>query len=159
MGTVYRKTEKGQAEIATRQNNLALKLRSALIMVDGKRTDDELMRMIAAPAEETLQTLLSEGYIEVIGVTAARSPAARPAADEGPSTLPPAPHKPVETVRQQAVRFMSEQLGPLGDNLAVKMEKAKSWEDLHPLLVMAHRYIADNRGGATADAFKAAFLE
>ena len=160
MGTVYRKTEKGQAEIATRQNHLALKLRSALIMVDGKRTDDELLRMIAPPAEEALQTLLAEGYIEVIGLTAARaSSSARPAPEEGPSTLPPAPHKPVETLRQQAVRFMSEQLGPLGDNLAVKMEKAKSWEDLHPLLVMAHRYIADNRGAATADAFKAAFLE
>ena len=54
---------------------------------------------------------------------------------------------------------MSEQLGPLGDGLAMKMEKARTWEELHPLLVMAHRYIADNRGNATADAFKAAFLE
>lgn len=159
MGTVYRKTEKGQAEIATRQNHLALKLRSALIMVDGKRTDEELMRMIAPPAEEALQALLAEGYIEVIGVTAAR--AARPAEEDSPATMPIplAPHKPVETVRMQAVRFMGEQLGPLGDNLAMKMEKAKSWEDLHPLLVMAHRYIADNRGNATADAFKAAFLD
>ena len=96
-------------------------------MVDGKRTDDELLRMIAPPAEEALQTLLAEGYIEVIGLTAARaSSSARPAPEEGPSTLPPAPHKPVETLRQQAVRFMSEQLGPLGDNLAVKMEKARA---------------------------------
>lgn len=159
MGTVYRKTEKGQAEIATRQNHLALKLRSALIMVDGKRTDEELMRMIAPPAEEALQSLLADGYIEVIGVTAGRAAPARPAVEEGPSTLPPAPHKPVEALRLQAVRFMSEQLGPLGDNLAVKMEKARTWEELHPLLVTAHRYIADNRGAATADAFKAAFLE
>ena len=160
MGTVYRKTEKGQAEIATRQNHLALKLRSALIMVDGKRTDEELMRMIAPPAAEALETLLTEGYIEVISVTAARPlAAAKPASDEGAPTLPPAPHRPVETIRLQAVRFMSEQLGPLGDSLAMKMEKARSWEDLPPLLVMAHRYIADNRGNATADAFKAAFLE
>ena len=160
MGTVYRKTEKGQAEIATRQNHLALKLRSALIMVDRKRTDEELMRMIAPPAAEALETLLAEGYIEVISVTAARPPAAAKASpDEGTPTLPPAPHRPVETIRLQAVRFMSEQLGPLGDSLAMKMEKARSWEDLHPLLVMAHRYIADNRGNATADAFKAAFLE
>lgn len=160
MGTVYRKTEKGQAEIATRQNQLAVKLRSALIMVDGKRTDEELQRMIGPAAEEILQTLQAEGYIEVIALTATRNgsaAAAKPAASEGPPSVPP-PLKPVEQIRVQAVRFMNEQLGPLGDMLAVKIEKSKTWEDLHPLLVMAHRAIADHRGNATAETFKAAFL-
>ena len=72
MGTVYRKTEKGQAEVRTRRNQLAMKLRSVLIMVDGKRSDDELAGMIPGEARELLEVLLSEGYIEVIGLTAAR---------------------------------------------------------------------------------------
>jgi hypothetical protein len=72
MGTVYRKTEKGQAEVNTRQNQLALKLRSALIMVDGRRSDDELIGMLPGGSDELLRILLSEGYIEVIGLTARR---------------------------------------------------------------------------------------
>ena len=74
MGTVYRKTEKGQTEVSTRQNQLVMKLRSALIMVDGKRSDDELAGMIPGDARELLQVLLSEGYIEIIGLTAAPRP-------------------------------------------------------------------------------------
>ena len=57
MGTIYRKTEKGQAEIATRQFKLVPRLRSALILIDGKRNDEELRKLIAAQAEETLQAL------------------------------------------------------------------------------------------------------
>ena len=72
MGTVYRKTEKGLAEVSTRRNRLPLKLRSALIMVDGKRSDDELADMMPGETLELLAALLSEGYIEVIGLTAVR---------------------------------------------------------------------------------------
>ena len=72
MATVYRKTEKGQAEVTTRQNNLALKLRSPLIMVDCRRTDDDLLKMIPGNAQELLETLLNDGFIEVIGQTASR---------------------------------------------------------------------------------------
>lgn len=164
MGTVYRKTDKGQAEIATRQFQLPMKLRSALIMVDGKRTDEDLLRMIPGQAQEVLQSLLHEGFIEVVAVAApprasssrAEGASAKPAA--APATLPPAPSRPLEQVRIQAVRFVVEQLGPLGDDIAIRMEKARSWPDLHPALVIAHKLLADNRGAATADAFKAAFL-
>ncbi|AKJ31187.1 hypothetical protein [Caldimonas brevitalea] len=163
MATVYRKTDKGHAEIATRQNRLAMKLRTALIMVDGKRQDEELRRLIPGEAQEWLEILLAEGYIEVIAVTGGRS-TSRPAGEEDlsisafrPSSPPGG--RPVDMLRLQAVRFMSEQLGPLGDSLSMRMEKARTWEELQPLLTTAHRIIADNRGGATAEAFKAAFLD
>lgn len=165
MGTVYRKTDKGQAEITTRQFQLPMKLRSALIMVDGKRTDEDLLRMIPGQAQEVLQTLLNEGFIEVVAVAAPPRPSSsssRPpeGAASKPATpgLPPAPSRPLDQMRTQAVRFVVEQLGPLGDDIAIRMEKARSWPDLHPALVIAHRLLADNRGTATADAFKAAFL-
>jgi hypothetical protein len=164
MATVYRKTEKGQAEIATRQNHLAMKLRSALIMVDGKRTDEELLRMIPGDAHELLQSLLDQGYIEVIGVTANRS---APMASRGPdsvapgdSTLTGGPTGPEYlTLRQQAARFVSEQLGPMGDDLSMRLEKAKSWADIKPLLTMAQRVLQDNRGPTTAEAFRIRFLD
>ncbi|MCW7541779.1 hypothetical protein OOT46_28685 [Aquabacterium sp. A7-Y] len=158
MGTLYRKTEKGQAEIATRQNHLAQKLRSGLIVVDGKRSEAELMRLIPQHPEEVIETLLAEGYIEIVGPSAQRSSPSRSAAAD----TPPAPHplgRPVEQLRSRAVRFIGEQLGPLADQLATRMEKARSWDELQPLLLTAHRILADNRGGATAEAFKVAFLE
>ncbi|HWP20344.1 MAG TPA: hypothetical protein VNO84_14535 [Burkholderiaceae bacterium] len=168
MGTVYRKTDKGQAEIATRQFQLPMKLRSALIMIDGKRTDEELLRMIPGQAQEVLQSLLTDGFIEVVAVTAtprasssssrAPSDSGPPSRSPGPNSVPPAPSRPIEQVRTQAVRFVVEQLGPLGDDIAIRMEKARSWQDLYPALGIAHKLLADNRGAATADAFKAAFL-
>jgi hypothetical protein len=164
MATVYRKTEKGQTEIATRQHHLAMKLRSALIMVDGKRTDEELLRMIPGDAQDVLQTLLSQGFIEVISVTAHR-PA--PAAGRGPDTVPPADStltggpsgSDYVTLRQQAARFVTEQLGPMGDDLSMRMEKAKTWADIKPLLIMAQRVLQDNRGPTTAEAFRIRFLD
>ena len=47
-GTVYRKTAKGMAEIETRVHRLAPRLRGALILVDGRKTDDELATLILA---------------------------------------------------------------------------------------------------------------
>ena len=65
MSNVYRKTERGQTEIATRQYRLAPRLRSALVVVDGKRSQLELAAMIAGEPQETLQALLEAGFIEL----------------------------------------------------------------------------------------------
>jgi hypothetical protein len=65
MSNVYRKTERGQTEIATRQFKLAPRLRSALVVVDGKRSQFELAAMIAGEPQETLQALLEAGFIEL----------------------------------------------------------------------------------------------
>jgi len=65
MNNVYRKTERGQTEIATRQYKLAPRLRSALVVVDGKRSQFELASMIAGEPQETLQALLEAGFIEL----------------------------------------------------------------------------------------------
>ncbi len=64
MSMLYRKTPKAAAEIATRANQLAPRLRAALIVVDGKRSEAELFKLIPGQAVETLLTLLEAGYIE-----------------------------------------------------------------------------------------------
>lgn len=78
MSNVYRKTERGQTEIATRQYKLAPRLRSALVVVDGKRSQLELAAMIAGEAQETLQALLEAGFIELADAAP-------------PSQMPPGP--------------------------------------------------------------------
>ena len=67
MGTVYRKSPKGVIEIETRAHRLTPRVRSVLIMVDGRRGDDELRAVIPQQVDESLQFLLDNGFIEVAG--------------------------------------------------------------------------------------------
>ena len=73
MAPVYRKTEKGISEIETRANRLVPRLRSALIMIDGRRHGDELRKLILGQPDETLAVLLDQGYIELIADAAPRT--------------------------------------------------------------------------------------
>lgn len=67
----YDKTDKGRDEIATRRFQLPTRLRSLLVLVDGKQTDDELIQKIAALGlnELSLNKLEIEGYIKKINST------------------------------------------------------------------------------------------
>lgn len=63
--TVYRKTEKGIAELDKRAYGLSLKLRRALILIDGNKDIAELsVVMRPGEAEETTEQLALEGFIE-----------------------------------------------------------------------------------------------
>ena len=67
----YDKTDKGRDEIATRRFQLPTRLRSLLVLVDGKQTDDELIQKMAALGlnELSLSKLEIEGYIKKINST------------------------------------------------------------------------------------------
>lgn len=65
MTIIYRKTAQGQAEIDTRTRRLSPRVRSALVMVDGRRSDDELHQLVAQ-LDEALTELLEAGLIEAI---------------------------------------------------------------------------------------------
>ena len=91
MSIVYRKTAKGQSEIETRAFRLLPRLRQALILVDGRRSDDELSQMIFAEPRATLEALLADGFIEV-ALTVADKPSERTPAAAAPAPAPtPAP--------------------------------------------------------------------
>lgn len=170
MGTVYRKSPKGVIEIETRAHRLTPRVRSVLIMVDGKRGDDELRAVIPQQVDESLQFLLDNGFIEVAG--AVESPAqggTRPATAESglrvsatPTEAPLAPARPpsqdITRVRREAERALTEQLGPMAESLALKMERARDAGELRPLLESAVQLIANVRGAQAAATFKARFL-
>lgn len=151
MASVYKKTAKGQTEIETRVNRLVPRLRTSLILVDGKRTDDELRTMIAVDADQVLATLLTDGYIEIISTTPPPRPA--PAASDGPS-----PRK-IEETRRAAVRFLNDHLGPSAESLALKIERAQNWGELKPHLEMAEHFLRAGRGPAIGQEFADKFLE
>ncbi|MBC3879978.1 hypothetical protein H8K35_06425 [Undibacterium sp. LX40W] len=64
----YDKTGKGREEIATRKYQLPTRLRSLLVLVDGRQSDDDLLQKMAALGlnELSLQKLEVEGYIKKI---------------------------------------------------------------------------------------------
>lgn len=66
MGVIFAKTAKGQEEVATRSGGLTPRQRRVLIMIDGKRTVDELRELLQADdLQHTLGMLEEEGHIVV----------------------------------------------------------------------------------------------
>ncbi len=163
MSTVYRKTEKGVNEIATRALRLGPRQRSALILVDGRKTDVELAQLILADPAGTLASLLADGFIEVL-TTLADRPAERPPERKAapPATAAPRPaasdSAAFESLRRDAVRALNDQLGPAAEIVAIKIERAKSMPEMQPLLVQAAKLLRNMRGSAAAEAFAARFI-
>ena len=88
--SIYRKTEKGRNEIATRANRLGLRDRTMLIMVDDKTTRAGLLAKNSHPTSDgILNDLLAGGYIEVVRETAAADAAPAPATAEPAAAAPP----------------------------------------------------------------------
>lgn len=92
LNSIYDKTDKGREEIATRKYHLPSRLRSLLVMVDGKQTAADLLKKVATLGldENSIQDLIDQ---ELIGVTvsAELSPAPladAPAADAAASVAP-----------------------------------------------------------------------
>ncbi len=184
MANLYRKTEKGQAEVTTRANRLPPRYRAALIMVDGKRTEDELSGMIPAEPESTLRWLTDSGFIErldgsantsVWGTTgvgtdsvqdksalAAAKSDAKTATPPATSVWPEGPsasRTPIDRIKKDAVRELLGMVGPMAESLAVKIERARSREELKPLLEMGYKTIANTRGTTAANEFHARYIE
>lgn len=156
MPTIFRKTAKGVAEIETRAHRLAPRMRSLLILVDGRRDADDLKTLITQQAEETLQALAEQGFIEAVGETV-KAAAAAPAAAPPEAAVAARTTADFETMRRAAVRALNDTLGPSGESHAVRMEKARSLQELQPLLAVAAKLVAAARGPAAAEAYAQRF--
>jgi hypothetical protein len=164
MATVYRKTHKGQAEIETRAHRLVPRLRTALILVDGKRTGDELASLIANDPLPTLQALLDQGFIEGFevaparGTSAART-AAAPSAESAPAAAAASDPKAFEKRRRDSVRYLNDHIGPMAEAIGVRIEKTTTWEQMLPALQLARQILGNERGAGTAEEFTRLFME
>jgi hypothetical protein len=181
MPTIYRKTAKGLAEIATRANKLPPGLRNALILTDGRRSDVDLRALLPHASEDTLVLLAEQGFIEATGVVSgawppfppvpplqplappppgqpmpatAGPPAAAPAAP-----APPRPALSLEQRRREAVRLLTDQLGPMADALAIRIERSRNADELRSALALAVQVLGNTRGRGAAEAFAARFAD
>lgn len=75
MAIIYRKTASGIDEIETRERRLSPRVRSALILVDGRRSLEELAGLVQQ-CDEMLKTLLTAGLIEMVRAPARPGPGA-----------------------------------------------------------------------------------
>lgn len=159
MAFVYRKTPKGLVEIETRVHRLAPRLRGALILVDGRKSDSELATLILADPQTVLANLLTDGYIEVAATLADRDPASEPPSEPAAAAAAARSVGPsLESTRRDAVRQLNDQLGPHAESLAIKIERAKTMPELQPLLAQAVALLRAVRSSAVAEAFAARFI-
>lgn len=147
---IYRKTEKGRTEIATRANRLGMRERTILIMVDDKTSRRELLAKNPHPTSEgILDSLLADGYIEIV-------PGAAPAVDDAPAVFAAAA-APVEVSLVSASRFacraLVTYLGPSADDLTALVEKAKDAEELTARLEKCRQAVQSIAGKKKADEF------
>ena len=83
--SVYDKTDKGREEIATRKNQLSPRLRTLLVMIDGRLPLEQMLKNFAGlgVTQENIDELIAQEYIALVSGGAApaeapRAPAARP---------------------------------------------------------------------------------
>ena len=77
-----------------------------------------------------------------------------------PPPPPPAalsPQAEFEKLRRDAVRALNDALGPAAETVAMRIEKARSMEELRPLLGQAAQAMNSMRGRAAAEAFAQKF--
>lgn len=153
---IYRKTEKGRAEIATRANKLGLRERTMLIMVDDKTTRNDLLSRSAHPSTgDILDALLARGFIELDPGILPASVGAVPAASQGAQATPTV--EAVEVSLASASRFacrtLMTYLGPAADDLTALIEKSKGAAELTAVLEKCRQILQGMVGKQEAEAF------
>jgi hypothetical protein len=152
MSLTYRKTDLGRHEIETRQARLSPRLRSLLILVDGRRTERDLRALVPTGLAEGLAELQSRGLIEVM---ASLETSASADASSGAPTARPRP----QAQPALAVRYLTDRLGPLAESVSLRIEAARTPADLQAALLRAETMLRHASGRAVADSFRSLFID
>ena len=157
--SIYDKTAKGKEEIATRKYQLATRLRTLLVLIDGRRTEEELLRNVAGLGlgASALAELVEHGYI-VLATSYASL--AEPSLAEPALTEPPAPSpvpEPAQFAQFQSIydfynKTIKNTIGLRGFTLQLKVEKASSVAELRELRQPYIEAVQKARGSETAAA-------
>lgn len=172
--TLLVKTEKGRDAMARRVPELVPRLRSMLILVDGKRSASELEKLGAGlgGGGALLEQLLAHGWIAPLdgnvpfqntvpfsdsGPSAVTTPtpmvASTPVvAVEAPAVVAPSA-LPFVDARRLVVRFVNDQVGPMGEQTAMRIESCKTAAELQSLLPRVRDALQNFRGVGTVQRF------
>lgn len=155
---VYSKTPKGVAEVAARGAQLSMTTRRVLIMVDGKRTVDELAVLLRPGEIDAVITQLENaGLIQRNSATHAidvPTVAGRVLESVAPTTQGGAPDEQnpmtLDEAKRRAVRELTDRLGPGAESLAIRIEGCKTIEDFRERVREAERLVTAALGPAAA---------
>ncbi len=140
--TVFDKTEKGREEISTRKYQLPPRLRTLLVMIDGKQDAEDLLQKVGSLGigEENITELLDNGFIKAMpasapieavapvaqaSVVTSEPPAGNPAASNNASQF--------QALYQFYTETIKSAIGLRGYALQLKVEKASSIADFREL--------------------------
>jgi hypothetical protein len=134
---ILHKTDKAFQELRQRTYGLNPRVRQILILIDGRRSCRELARMM--PDHELAQCvrmLQEQGFVRQMPAAGASAPSGA-----GP-TAPPAasdshPPQDIRAVQRRVVRLLLDSIGPHGDELAIRIERSRSLDELRALLPAA----------------------
>lgn len=133
--SVLSKTEKAVHELETRANGLDQRLRTLLIMVNGKATAGEIATKLekVGDVRPLLQQLLAQGFITESGRPAS-------AATGGGAEL--------RRAQSELCTHLSHALGPDADAITAKLEECKSLPEMRQFL-QERRALLDQALGRT----------
>lgn len=161
---VYTKTPRGIAEIQLRNAQLPMTTRRVLIMIDGKRTVDDLS-VLLRPGEiegvianlETIgliQRVSQHGAMDVptINGRETESGLSGPSTTGGLDERDPNPIT-LEEVKRRAVRGLTDRLGPEAESLSIRIEKCRTIEEFRSCVRDAERFISMALGANVAQEY------
>jgi hypothetical protein len=165
--TLLAKTEKGRDAMARRAPELLPRLRSLLILVDGKRSLAELEKLGdgLGGGAVLLEQLKAHGWVSerdlsapfqesVPYVDSQPFPVASPTPPVAAATAVPAvPSLPFTEARRLVARFINDSVGPMGEQTAIRVEACKTPGDLLALLPRIRDALQNYRGLATVQRF------
>jgi hypothetical protein len=150
---VFEKTAKGREEIATRKYRLASRLRTLLLLIDGKHGSDDLLQKVAGIGltESGFDELLDQGFIyatpagaadgsaqtvsdqPVAAVETTPEESMQPADTAGSKPVLPNGESQFEAVYRFYTATIRSTMGLRGYTLQIKVEKAGSLDDFKQL--------------------------
>ncbi len=153
----YHKSPRGAEAIATRSAALGPKGRSMLILIDGKRSFAELLKLgqMLGDPEKLMQDLAEQGLIEpVAGAAPPRvaAPAVSAAAAGPPSGYPAVP---LLQAQRFAVRRLTDLLGPAAEDICLRIESTRNAQDFQAAVQKAENMLRQLRGAQMASQFAA----
>ena len=135
---VFRKTEKGVLELRHRTHGLNARVRQVLILLDGHRRVADLCRML--PEDELNQHLanLEDGSFIARDGVPTHPPGTAPVLHVVPTTAAPAAwqdgQEPLPVLRARLVRALLDATGPSGDDMAARIERCLTRDEVRSLV-------------------------
>lgn len=153
--SVFQKTGKGADELKTRRHGLSPRLRQLLILVDGKRDLGELARMLPGPdLVDQLGQLERGGFVmrPLDAASGAPEDEPAPAAAVASDRAAPAAEN-LRALRARVARALIDTIGPHGDDLAMRIERTRTVDELQALLPAVLSVVEACGGRTGVDAF------